>query len=58
MVWPVTGAKALTTGALPKLMFGAVMVQSLATVRVTVMLVVPLLISRPRQTLPAPMPEQ
>ncbi|MNN90432.1 hypothetical protein D3C81_2083800 [compost metagenome] len=58
MVCPVTGAKALTTGALPKAMFGAVMVQSLATVRVIVNVAVPLPMSRPRQIPPTPMPEQ
>lgn len=58
MVCPVTGVNALTTGALPKAMFGAVIVQSLATVRLTVSVVVPLLMSRPRQSPPTPMPEQ
>jgi len=58
MVWPVTGANPLTTGALPNAMLGVVMVQSLETVRLTVKVVVPLLMSRPRQTAPIPIPEQ
>lgn len=58
MVCPVTVAKALITGALPKLMFGAVIRQSLDTVMFTVRLWVPLPMSRPRQIPRAPMPEQ
>ena len=47
-----------TTGALPKLMLGVVIWQSLVTVRLTTMLWLPLPMSRPRQILPIPMPEQ
>ncbi|MNF19397.1 hypothetical protein D3C80_2241560 [compost metagenome] len=54
----MTGVKALTTGALPNAMFGAVMVQSLATVKLTVRVAVPLLMSRPRHRSPRPIPEQ
>ena len=58
MVWPVTAVNPLTTGALPKLIFGAVIWQSLVTVMLTVRLAVPLPVSRPRQMPPTPIPEQ
>ncbi|MNI93801.1 hypothetical protein D3C73_1518010 [compost metagenome] len=47
-----------TTGALPKLMVGVVIWQSLLTVRVTVRVWFPAPVSRPRHRLPRPMPEQ
>ncbi|MCY1449444.1 hypothetical protein D3C76_1314710 [compost metagenome] len=54
----LTVLKPPTTGALPKLMLGLVIWQSLVTVRLTVRLVVPVRFCRPRQILPTPMPQQ
>ncbi|MNF04545.1 hypothetical protein D3C80_2040880 [compost metagenome] len=47
-----------TTGALPKLMVGVVIWQSLLTVRLTVSGWVPELLSRPMHKPPMPMPSQ
>lgn len=58
MVWLVTGVNALITGALPKLMLSAEMVQSLATVRVTVKGVDLLPELAPMQMPPMPIPGQ
>ncbi|MOA65619.1 hypothetical protein D3C78_1920720 [compost metagenome] len=53
-----TVLKPATTGALPKLMAGVVIWQSLLTVRVTVTVWLPLPVSRPMQMAPSPIPAQ
>ncbi|MNF02951.1 hypothetical protein D3C80_2021830 [compost metagenome] len=55
---PLTVPKPATTGALPKLMFGVVIWQSLVTVRLIVRFIVPSSFCRPRQRFPTPMPQQ
>ncbi|MNE48982.1 hypothetical protein D3C80_1434740 [compost metagenome] len=54
----LTVANPATTGALPKLMLGVVIWQSLLTVRVTSRVWVPPPMSRPRQPVPMPIPAQ